>query len=146
MKTLFDDNTRAELIQRISTLNEDSRPQWGKMTVYQMIKHCIKWEEMLLGKTEYKQSFLGRLVGKFALKDMMKDEPAKRNLPTVPSFKMTGDGDVAGARKEWLCLLEMYTGREPASFVHPFFGPLTAEQAGQMAYKHIDHHLRQFNA
>jgi len=31
-------------------------------------------------------------------------------------------------------------------FIHPFFGKLTKEQAGYMAYKHIDHHLRQFNA
>jgi len=28
---------------------------------------------------------------------------------------------------------------------YPFFGELSPEQAGQMAYKHIDHHLRQFN-
>jgi len=146
MKTLFDENTRVELIRRVSSLNENSKPQWGKMTVYQMIKHCSKWEEMLLGKTLYTQSLLGRIVGKFALKDMLKNEPAKHNLPTVPSFKMTGNGDVASAKEEWLRLLDEHTGRMPAGFVHPFFGQLTADQAGRMAYKHIDHHLRQFNA
>lgn len=145
MKTLFDSATRAELITRISNLNENSAPQWGKMTVYQMIKHCAKWEEMLLGKTLYKQSLLGKIVGKFALKDMLKDKPIKPNLPTVPSFKVTGTGDVAAAKKEWIDLLDEHTGKTPAGFMHPFFGRLTAEQAGQMAYKHIDHHLRQFN-
>lgn len=145
MKTLFDPATRAELIARISKLNQNSQPQWGKMTVYQMIKHCAMWEDMLLQKTIYKQSFLGRIVGKFALKDMLKDEPAKRNLPTVPSFKINGEGDVEAAKKEWLRLLDEHTGREPAGFMHPFFGQLTADQAGRMAYKHIDHHLRQFN-
>ncbi|TSJ43142.1 DinB family protein [Mucilaginibacter corticis] len=145
MKTLFDDKTRAEVVARINKLDEQSKAQWGKMTVYQMIKHCVKWEDMLLGKTTYKQSLLGRIVGKFALKDMMKDEPLKHNLPTVPSFKVNGDGNVAATKKEWLNLISEHNGKTPVGFIHPFFGLLTAEQAGQMAYKHIDHHLRQFN-
>jgi hypothetical protein len=73
---------------------------------------------------------------------MLKDEPVKRNLPTVPSFKITGNGDVAAVKKEWLDLLEQYTDRQPEGLMHPFFGRLTAEQAGRMAYKHTDHHLR----
>jgi len=144
MKNLFDDTTRAEVIARVNKLDENNKPEWGKMTAYQMIKHCVMWEEMLLGKTLYKQSLLGKIVGKFALKDMMKDEPAKHNLPTVPSFRMTGNGSVEAAKKEWLDLLSEHTGRTPIGFKHPFFGPLTAEEAGKMAYKHIDHHLRQF--
>lgn len=146
MKTLFDDKTRAELIARINTLDEGSKAQWGKMNVYQMLKHCIKWEEMLLGKTKYRQSFLGRLVGNWALRDMLKDEPIKPNLPTVPSFKMSGNGDVAAAKAEWISLLGEHAHSGNSGFVHPFFGQLTAEQAGRMAYKHIDHHLRQFNS
>ena len=68
MKTLFDKETRQGLIARISALDENNTAQWGKMNIYQMIKHNSKWDEMLLGKTVYKQSFLGRLFGKFALK------------------------------------------------------------------------------
>jgi hypothetical protein len=34
---------------------------------------------------------------------------------------------------------------EKGCLVHPFFGKLTAEQAGRIAYKRIDHHLSQFN-
>ena len=113
MKSLFDAAVRVEVAARIAKLNEHSKPEWGQMTVYQMIRHCTMWEEMLLGKTVYKQSFLGKLVGKFALKDMMKHEPAKRNLPTVPSFKITGKGDVEAAKKEWLALLNEHTGRTP---------------------------------
>jgi hypothetical protein len=146
MKTIFDKATREDLITRINTLTENSAVQWGKMNVYQMVKHCTMWEEMLLGKKVYKQSFLGRLVGKFALKDMMKDEPVKPNLPTVPSFKMTGNGDFAAAKTEWVNLIKEHGNQENSGFVHPFFGQLTADQAGRMDYKHIDHHLRQFNS
>lgn len=76
----------------------------------------------------------------------MKDEPVKPNLPTVPSFKMTGSGDLEAAKIEWINLIGEYDHQEKSGFMHPFFGQLTAEQAGQMDYKHIDHHLRQFNS
>ncbi|WP_018343589.1 DUF1569 domain-containing protein [Cytophaga aurantiaca] len=145
MKSTLDKTTREELITRIQLLTENSSAQWGKMNVYQMLKHCIQWEEMFLEKKQYKQSFIGRFFGKFALKDMLKDAPIKPNLPTVPSFKTTGTGDVAAAKTEWISLLEEYTLKQHAGFVHPFFGRITAEQAGIMDYKHIDHHLKQFN-
>lgn len=144
MKTILDKTAREEVIRRINTLNENSTPMWGEMNIYQMLKHCTLWEEMLLGKTKYKQSFLGRMVGKMALKDMLKDEPMKKNLPTVSSFKMTGDGDVNAAKAAWIKLLEEHGTQENSGFVHPFFGKLSADQAGRLAYKHIDHHLRQF--
>lgn len=146
MKTIFDQTTREEVINRIKTLNENSTGQWGKMNVYQMLKHCTLWEEMLLGKKQYRQSFLGRLFGKMALKDMLKDEPLKPNLPTVPGFKIGGNGDIAAAKAEWISLIGEHAQQKSTGFVHPFFGKLTAEQGGRIAYKHIDHHLRQFNS
>ena len=146
MKSVFDKTTRDELISRINLLNENSKAQWGKMNVYQMLRHCALWEEMLLGKKQYRQSFFGRLFGKWALKNMLKDEPMKPNLPTVSSFKISDNGDVAAAKAEWINLLAEHARQKNSGFVHPFFGKLTAEQAGRIAYKHIDHHLRQFNS
>jgi hypothetical protein len=146
MKTIFDKTTRDEIINRINSLNENSAAQWGKMNVSQMMKHCTQWDEMALGKKKYKQSFLGKLFGKMGLKDMMKDEPMKKNLPTVPSFKVKEDCDVAEEKKKWIKLLDEYKHFSNDGFIHPFFGPMTKEQTGYVAYKHIDHHLRQFNS
>ena len=56
MNTIFDKTTRDELINRINSLNENSMAQWGKMNVYQMIKHCRLWEEMMQNKQNLKQS------------------------------------------------------------------------------------------
>jgi hypothetical protein len=145
MKTVLDKATRDELIARINFLSENSKPLWGKMTVSQMIKHCSKWDEMVLGKEVYKQSLIGKLFGKIALKDMLKDEPVKKNLPTVPSFKIKENFDVAEEKKKWISLLNEYEYVSNEGFIHPFFGMLTKEQAGFIAYKHMDHHLRQFN-
>jgi hypothetical protein len=146
MKTIHDKATRDELIVRIIALNENSKAQWGKMDVGQMMKHCTQWEELALGKQHYKQSFLGKLFGKIALKDILKDVPMKKNVPTVPSFKIKTKVDVAEEKKKWVALLKEYDNYSNDGFFHPFFGKVTKEQAGFMGYKHIDHHLRQFNA
>jgi hypothetical protein len=146
MKSVFDKPTRDELIYRINSLPENSKARWGKMNVYQMLKHCSLWEEMLLGRKQYRQSFPGWLFGRIALKNMLKDEPLKPNLPTVPSFKISDNGDVAVAKAGWIGLIMEHDLRTSSGFVHPFFGRLTAEQAGRIAYKHANHHLIQFNS
>ncbi len=144
MKTVFDKSTRDELIQRIDLLNEKSKAQWGKMKVSQMLKHCTLWDEMALGKTKYKHSFLGKLFGKTALRKMMKDEPIKKNLPTVPSFVIKDNIDVDTEKIKWIRLLHEYDHFSNDNFIHPFFGVMTKENTGYVVYKHADHHLRQF--
>lgn len=146
MKSVFDKTTRDELKNRINSLNENSNAQWGKMTVSQMMKHCSQWDEMVLGKKLYKQSFLGKLFGKIALKDIMKDEPVKKDLPTVPSFKISGHVDFAEEKNRWIKALDEYTYYSGESIIHPFFGVMTKEQTGCFAYKHANHHLLQFNS
>jgi hypothetical protein len=147
MKSIFDKATRDEIINRINTLNENSKAQWGKMNVSQMMKHCTQFEEMSLGKKKYKQSFLGKLFGKIALKDMLKDEPIKKNLPTVPSFKIRENNfDLANEKEKWVKLIQEYEHFSNNNFIHPFFGKMTKEQIGLLDYKHNNHHLLQFNA
>ena len=146
MKTVFDKSTRDELIKRINSLNENSTAQWGKMKVSQMLKHCSQWDEMALGKVKYKQSFLGKLFGKTALRNMLKDEPIKKNLPTVPSFVVKDESDVATEKAKWIRLLQEYEQYSNDGFIHPFFGAMTKENTGYVVYKHSDHHLRQFGA
>jgi hypothetical protein len=145
MKSVLDQTTREELKSRIAALSENSKAQWGKMNIGQMMRHCARWDEMAQGKTKYRQSFIGKLFGRRALKDMMKDEPAKKNLPTVPSFKIREQVDVPAERKKWLRLMDEYAHLSGEGFMHPFFGLMTREQTGYMVYKHADHHLRQFN-
>jgi hypothetical protein len=122
MKTIFDKTTRDELITRINTLNDNSTAQWGKMNIYQMLKHCTLWEEMITGKIKYKRAFLGRLFGKMALKDFVKDEsPLMRNVPTSPELKVKeSSGNVASERTKWIALIEGHAHFSNPDFVHPF--------------------------
>jgi hypothetical protein len=147
MRSIFDKATRDELIGRVNSLNADSKAQWGKMNIYQMIKHCTLWEDMMQGKQKYKQAFIGRLFGKMALRRVMKDEsPLARNTPTLPELRITGNGDMLLERTKWIAKIQDYAHFSNPGFVHPFFGAMTEEQIGPFVYKHIDHHLRQFGA
>jgi Protein of unknown function (DUF1569) len=147
MKTVFDKATKEELIGRINSLNETCVPQWGKMNVYQMLKHCRLWEEMIAGKLACKRVFLGRVFGKMALKAFLKDErPMQKNAPSSRELIVNDSkGDMAAERATWIALMEENTHYSSPVFIHPFFGEMTKEQLGYLAYKHTDHHLRQFN-
>lgn len=150
MKTIFDSTTREELISRIQTLNENSEAQWGKMNVFQMLKHNTYWNGWILGKDShtYKQEFLGKIFGKMALKKMVKDEkPLHKNVPTSEQFKVKDkNGDVVVEKLQWIALIESYEQYSNLDFVHDFFGKMTQEEIGILAYKHTDHHLRQFGS
>jgi hypothetical protein len=148
MKTIFDKATEAELISRINLLSEDSKAQWGKMNVHQMINHCILADEHYLGTRPYSRTFLGRIIGPLALKQLLKDEsPMGRNAPTRPELKIAETtGNLDDEKKQWAGLIKDYEKFSSPEFIHWFFGKMTKEQVGQLAYKHNDHHLRQFGA
>ena len=148
MKTLFDPVNRYEVIARIHLLNENHKPLWGKMNVYQMARHCTIWNEWVLGTKHavYKQEFLGKLFGKMALKSNTKnDKPIGRNMPAGKDFTVVEkDGDLKLQKELWSDLIAAYQHFSNDRFIHDFFGKMTQEQIGIFAYKHADHHLRQF--
>ena len=147
MKSIFNSITRDEIVQRINSLNESNTAQWGKMNVYQMVRHCVLCEEMYLGKTKYKRAFIGRLFGKMGLKNLLKDDmPLKHNSPTSAAFKITQvSGNVNAEKENWIALIKEYEHYSNEPFIHWFFGKMTQEEIGYFVYKHSDHHLRQFN-
>ncbi|MEO7961772.1 MAG: DinB family protein [Ginsengibacter sp.] len=148
MKTIYNQTDREELIKRIHCLSEDSQPVWGRMNIYQMLKHCTLCEEMYLGRKKYKRAFIGRIFGRHGLKNLLKDEkPLTPNSPTSIDFKIKEiNGDILAEKRKWISLINEYTEYPNKELVHWFFGKMTKEQVGYFVYKHTDHHLRQFGA
>lgn len=148
IKTILDAATRNELIQRIQLLKENSSAQWGKMTVYEMAKHCCIWDAWVLGMDKdhtYTQTLLGRIFGKMALKSMVKDNtPMKKGMPAGSLAVKKLTGDLEAQKKIWINNIAAYEQYSNPRFVHDFFGVMTEAQIGILAYKHTDHHLRQF--
>lgn len=148
MKSVFDPSVRNELISRIHFVNEKSPAQWGKMNAYQMVKHCRLCDEMFQGSLKIKRVFIGRLIGPMVLKKVLKDDkPFGKNAPTSERLCIPEpSGDISKRKNEWISRIREYEHFNNPAFVHPFFGPMTPEQVGRLAYKHADHHLRQFGA
>jgi len=147
MKTIFDKATRDKLTARVSALSETSKPLWGKMNVYQMTKHCSIWDEWVLGKSNhiYKQEFLGKIFGKMALKSNTKDDKVLgKNMPAGIFVVKEKGGDLEAQKTILINLIADYENFSNDKFIHDFFGKMTKEQIGIFAYKHADHHLRQF--
>ncbi|MEO6818539.1 MAG: DUF1569 domain-containing protein [Ginsengibacter sp.] len=148
MTTIFEKSTRDELIKRINSLDKNSKAQWGKMNIFQMVKHNSFWNSWVVGvgNHQYKQAFIGKLFGKMVLRKMVNDsKPIDKNVPTSRQFKIPEvDGDLDGEKLNWINYTQAFETFDNPKFIHDFFGKMTKEQIGILAYKHSDHHLRQF--
>lgn len=149
MRNLYQPAAVAEIRNRIQSLTPESPRQWGKMTPAQMLAHCTAWFEMAAGIHTPPRIFLGRIVGKIAKKVTLSKKPILHNMPTDTSLLQIEDRDFAHEQQRLLNWLEKFSAAGPAACTtqpHCFFGPMTPEEWSTIGYKHLDHHLRQFNA
>ena len=147
MQSLFDNQTHEEVLKRIDALTNNSTPKWGSMNVRQMLKHCQRPLQFANGKLGLdKPNAFMRLVFKLYKSKMYNDDPWNQNIPTVKEFLVT-ETDSFETEKRML-LTEIHDFENKATNLHwpehPAFGHFSTSQWGQMQYKHLDHHLRQF--
>lgn len=148
MKSLFDNQAYDEILARINQLSKSSERQWGKMEVGQMLHHCQFPLKISLGRYSMgKPSPLLKFMGKFFKKSLYNDKPWRQGLPTARGLKVVDDKDFNEEKKALLGLInDFHKEKDKKEWdPHPAFGTFTPEQWGQMQYKHLDHHLRQFN-
>lgn len=147
MQSLFDTGTYEEITERINKLSPDSKSQWGKMNVAQMLAHCKEAFKVPLSEKKLPRMFLGRLLGPMIKSKLYDEIPYKLNLPTAPNFIIKNARNFYAEKQELTDLIKRFYTAGPANigkFPHPFFGTFTAPQWGMSMYKHLDHHLRQF--
>lgn len=148
MENIFSAADNSRLLERMSKLNERSMPLWGKMDVSQMVKHCQKPLHVADGTLLLKRSLIGFLFGKMAKKSFIENAEIRKNLPTAPEFKISNHPEF---QQEWQILYDLvktfgHIGPAViANKTHPFFGTMDEEEWGILQYKHLDHHLKQFN-
>ncbi len=149
MKSLFDKSVNNEMIERIKKLRPDSRAEWGKMKVNQMVTHAQRPFKVAFEELQLKRGIVGVLFGGIARKQLTKPEPFKRNLPTDKNFIVRDNPDFEKERSNLISLVQKFEKAGPDGLTkkpHPFFGKLTSTEWDNLMYKHLDHHLRQFGA
>ncbi len=147
MANIFNIEDNADLIRRVGSITPETRPQWGIMSAAQMLEHCHKPLDVADGTLPLKRGLIGFLFGKIAKADFLKRDEFKKNLPTVPNFKIAHQPDFNTAKEGLLERIVRFREKGPAVLAnkkHPFFGDMTDEEWGILQYKHLDHHLRQF--
>jgi hypothetical protein len=147
VKSLFDPAVKQDIITRINTLTPQSARLWGKMEVAQMLAHLQQPLEVALGKRTIKGSFFMNLLLPFFKTTLWDDKPWKKGLPTDPTYITAGEMKEFSAEKANLLeLISQFQEKDVNLEKHPVFGRMTKEQWSKSAWKHIDHHLKQFGA
>lgn len=147
MRSILDDETRDELLERLGKLTPDTRPAWGKMTPSQMMEHTARIFDMATGRKPTKQVFIGKAISWIFKKQFLSEKPFKPNGPTGPDFKVKDQPEFESTRARLIELINEFHDIGESGLdgrVHAFFGPLTAKEWGESQYKHLDHHFRQF--
>ena len=115
------------------------------MSVGQMCWHC-QYPLQLAIKNKPNNSKGNWFIKTFFKKSLYNDKPWRKNMPTAPQLKAKEDKDFETEHKLLKKLVsDFYAVRDREEWhPHPAFGTFTKEQWGQVQYKHLDHHLKQF--
>lgn len=147
VKNLFDPAVKQEIITRINNLSPQSTGQWGKMDVAQMLAHLQQPLEVALGKRTINGGFFMNLILPLFKKTLWDDKPWKKGLPTDATYITTGKiKEFTTEKAALLELISQFQEKDVNLEKHPVFGRMTKEQWSKSAWKHIDHHLKQFGA
>lgn len=150
MKNIFDAKVSEEVINRVNTLNAASQPQWGKMSVGQMLAHCsVMYEMVYEDKHKKPNAFLKFILKTFVKKAVVGEAPYKHNGQTAPAFVIKENKNFDEEKKRLVNYIiktqKLGDGHFDMKESHSF-GVLTKTEWNNMFYKHLDHHLKQFKA
>ena len=147
---IFKDEAVTEVLNRINKLTAETTPNWGGMTVGQMLAHCNVSYEMVYTDTHKKPNAFVKFMLKTLVKSKVVDgKPYPKNGRTAPQFLMT---ETKSFESEKTRLVEFITKTKSLGEAHfdnkdsHSFGKLTKQQWSNMFYYHLDHHLTQFGA
>src|SRR5690606_18669199 len=86
MKNIFNQLHSEEILNRIDKLSPNSKPQWGKMDVAQMLAHCSSFQDIAMGHSFPARGWLGILIGNFVKPIFYNDKPLAQNMSTIPTI------------------------------------------------------------
>lgn len=141
---------RAGMLARMSGLDPDMKPLWGRMSAHQMVCHLCDSMRMALGERPTRLLFNRpvRLIARVIALHTPVRFP--RGAPTLAALDQERRGSPPGDFREdvatFVALHDrfMATGATLGPRNHPLFGRLTPREWERWAEKHTDHHLRQF--
>jgi len=149
IENMFDPQGKERMLTRIAALTPDSKAQWGKMNVGQMLAHCnVAYEIVHEPGKHAPPGFVGKFLARvFAKSTVVGDKPYSQNGPTAPMFIVNDTKDFETERNRLVNYINRtceqgashYDGLENMTL-----GKLSSKQWNTLFSKHLDHHLKQF--
>ncbi len=145
---IFQQETVSQIMERINKLNPNSKANWGKMNVGQMLTHCnVTYEMVYTDKHKKPNAFLKFILKKLVKNKVVSDKPYPKNGKTAPQFIIKNEKNFDIEKQRLIDYIEKtknlgeshFEGKESHSF-----GVLSSYEWNNMFYKHLDHHLNQF--
>jgi hypothetical protein len=134
---------------RLDALTEQSPRKWGRMSAHQMLCHVsdaflvVRGDRPVAKRVD--NPFTRTVVKFIALKTPL---PWPKGAPTMEECdaekKGTPPAVFAQDRAKTVEVLRQFAVPPARPMSHPLFGPMTHEEWMIWAYRHADHHLRQF--
>jgi len=148
MKTIFNPTDLSNLKERINCLSISSKRKWGTMTVDEMLMHCKTQLQLTLG--EIASIPQGSALMRTALVKWISFSALPWPKGSITPQEMNKDKnsfqlkEIETEKQDLISYVDKVI-QSATLFSHPFFGTLSRKEWGQLIYKHIDHHLKQFS-
>ena len=146
-KSIWNADERAAVLARFDALRPDAKPEWGVMSVSQMVKHCTLPFLAAAGEmtvTPKKTPFRNWVMKKLIIYVL----PWPKGAPTAIEFLNLDEGDLKERVAELKRVADRFAANGPGQKFaeHAAFGELTGGDWGALMHRHLEHHLRQFSA
>lgn len=148
MNNLFVRDDVSRIYNRMDDLTVSSDHVWGIMDVDQMLAHCSAALEVANGKAFPPRRLVGYLFGWLSKSIFTNNKPLPKNMSTDKSWKIVDHRNFIKEKERLESEIDaFYTGGEEhvTKHPHPFYGVLTPMEWSVGMWKHLDHHLRQFD-
>lgn len=143
---------KQELLPAINALNENATAAWGKMNAWQMIEHLTQLLDVSSGRLHFDVLTPAEQLPAykaFLLSDKLFRENTKAPQNIIGNEPSTVICASFGEAKEKLAtaltnFFDYFSVHSNPATNHPSFGTLHYDEWIQLHYKHVLHHLRQF--
>jgi hypothetical protein len=142
---------KLRFVSLLKQIPSETHPQWGKMTLQQMIEHFSESVRIASGKTVHTDFiFPPEQLQKYRV-FMLSEQPFKENtmnplLPEVPApvINVSAEEAINELQKEFNYFFSVFEKNKLQVTRSPFYGDLNYEENVHLLHKHALHHLRQF--
>lgn len=148
MQNIFENKGAEELINRIEALTPETKAQWGKMSVDQMLAHCnVAFDMAYTDKYPKAGGFKKFMLKMFVKNAVVGPKPYPKNGRTAPEFIIEGSRDFNKEKQILIDYIKKTNELGATSFEgkeNINFGALSSQEWNTMFSKHMDHHFQQF--